>query len=171
MQAQVGALPGQTAYISQGKVLTSAMVRAELERRIARNPKNEASLWNAGYDFFRNYPRNQTTAQAIKTGFLSVRGGTAEQRLTMRKAAIYWEKIHGGGVTNVMVGRNPNNRQKIYYGSRDKFTTLAQRPPGRSHQGFKDYSWPGRNISKRQPYRGRGENPHPGKYFPGMYPP
>lgn len=171
IQAQTGALPGQTAYISHGRVLTSDMVRAELERRIARNPGNEASLWNAGYDFFRNFPRNQTTAQAIKIGFLSARNGTPEQRATLRKAAIYWEKIHNSGITNVAVARNNQNRNKIYYGSRKKFTTMAKRPSGSLHPGFSGYDWPGRNINRRQPYEGRGRNPYPGKYFPGMYPP
>lgn len=163
------------SYIPAGKGLTSAMVRDELERRIARippnGPSNEAALWNAGYDFFRNFPSNQDTAMAIKNGFLSVRTGTAEQRTTLLKAAIYWEKIHDYGIANVPVGQDVTSRRQIYYGDPAKFSTLPRRQPGSRHEGFSSYDWPGRNLSRREPYQGRPDNPYPGKYYPGAYPP
>ncbi len=161
---------GRNAYTPFGKRLTSAMVREELERRLARDPGNEASIWNVGYDFYRNFPQNQDTAQAIKNGFLSARGGTDEQRLTLRKAAIYWEKIHDYGVGNVPVGQDLNTRDQMYYGDRSKFTTLPRRAPGSEHPGYPRHDWPGRFINKREPYEGRPDNPYPGKYHPGVYP-
>lgn len=38
------------------RVLRTETVRQELERRLARNPGNEAAIWNIGYEFFRLYP-------------------------------------------------------------------------------------------------------------------
>ena len=169
--AQVAAVPFSDSPAPHGEVLTSAAVQAELELRLARNPNNEASLWNVGYDFFRNYPRNQTTALAIHNGFLNARTGTPEQREIMLKAAIYWEKIHAHGITNVPVGQDFQTRQKIYYGSQKKFTTMPQRSSGSSHQKFNDYERPGSRLNQRQPYQGTDTNPYPGKYYPGMYPP
>ena len=165
------AMAGRNLISPPGQRLTSAMVRDELERRLAAAPRNEAAIWNTGYDFYRVYPRNQDTAQAIKDGFLRARPDTAEQRQILTKAAIYWEKIHDYGVQNVPVGVDHNTRQKIYYGDKSKFTTMPMRGSGSRHQGFPNYSWPGRYIGKRQPYRGRADNPYPGKYYPGMYPP
>jgi hypothetical protein len=166
---------GRNAYVPAGQRLTSAMVRDEIERclpdNVIDNADNDAILWNVGYDFFRNFPRNQDTAQAIKDGFLSARGGTPEQRRTMLKAAIYWEKIHDYGITNVPAGEDLNTRDKTYYGDHSKFTTLPRRPTGSKHAGYPNYDWPGRFINKREPYRGRPDNPHPGKYYPGVYPP
>lgn len=168
----------QTAYIAQnaysfgGRQLTSAMVRDELERRMALNPKNEAAVWNAGYDFYRGFPHNQDTARAIKEGFLRARPVTAEHRLLLRKGAVYWAKVHDYGVKNVPVGFDPNLRGEIYYGRRgSKASTLGMRAPGEAHRGFPNYDWPGRRIDRQPPYQGRPDNPYPGKYFPGVYPP
>lgn len=169
--AQVAAISRGNNAMPAGRRLTSDMVRDELERRIAMDPRTESVLWNAGYDFFRNFPRNQDTARAIMQGFLRARADTPTQKQILIKAAIYWEKIHDYGVTNVPVGQDPNTRNKTYYGDQSKFTTLAKRPPGSSHQGYPPYDWPGRYINKRTPYYGRPDNPYPGKYYPGMYPP
>ncbi|MDR2946509.1 MAG: hypothetical protein LBV79_07190, partial [Candidatus Adiutrix sp.] len=64
LRAQNAYIP-QNAYVFGPGNLTVAMVRDELERRLALNPRNEASVWNAGYDFYRNAPHNQTTASII----------------------------------------------------------------------------------------------------------
>jgi hypothetical protein len=177
--APAGPAPAQTdqpvrnAFIPMGQRLNSAQVRDELSRRLSLNPVNEAALWNTGYDFFRNYPRNQDTAQAIKDGFLQAlrRNTDPGRRRILLKAAVYWEKIHDYGIINVPVGENPNSRHKIYYGDTSKAGTLALRTSGSRHPGFTGYDWPGRFINKRPPYQGRPDNPYPGRYYPGMYPP
>lgn len=162
---------GGSVYTFDGRRLTSDMVRDELERRMALEPRNEASLWNVGYDFFRNFPPNQDTARLIKEGFLRARSNTPDQRATLHKAAVFWEKIHDHGLTNVPVGLDNSSRQKIYYGDTRKASTLSLRQRGSQHQKFPNYSWPGRYINKRPPYQGRPDNPYPGKYYPGVYPP
>ena len=160
------------AYALGNQQLTSAMVRDELERRLARNPDNEASIWNAGYDFFRSFPHNQDTARIIKEGFLRARANTPEHRLLLRKGAIYWAKIHDYGVQNVPVAFDPNLRGKTYYGPRrSKASTLGRRAPGSRHKGFKNYEWPGRRLDQAPPHQGRPDNPYPGKYYPGVCPP
>ena len=162
------------AVIPSGQRLSAAQVRAELEDRLGRNSANTATIWNTGYDFYRNYPRNQDTALAIKEGFLGAlrRQTDPARRQVLLQAAIYWEKVHDYGVTNVPVGLDPNTRSNIYYGGYAKFSTLAPapagRPPARS-TGRGD--WPGQSLSRRHPYKGRPDNPYPGPYYPGIYPP
>jgi len=160
------------AHALGAQPLTSAMVRDELERRLALNPDNEATIWNAGYDFFRGYPHNQDTARIIKEGFLRARTNDPAQRLLLRKGAIYWAKIHDYGILNVPVAFDPNLRGQTYYGPRrSKASTLGLRAPGSKHRGFKNYERPGRRLNQAPPYRGRPDNPYPGKYYPGVYPP
>ncbi|MDR1921424.1 MAG: hypothetical protein LBS31_06745 [Candidatus Adiutrix sp.] len=174
MAAPAAAQPAATvrnAYTPMGQVLTTAAVRDELERRMTLSPQNEAALWNTGYDFFRNYPKNQDTARAIKDGFLRARPGTPQQRAVLMKAAIYWEKIHDYGLANVPVGLDDSTRDKIYFGETGKAGDLAMRRPGSKHKGYGRYNRPGRHINKRPPYQGRPDNPYPGKYYPGLYPP
>ena len=170
-QAQVEAARARNNYLPTGRNLTSAMVRSELEARLARQPDNEAAIWNAGADFFRNYPKNQDTALAIKNGFLTARTTNPGQHQLLTKAAIYWGKIHDYGQGNVPVGQDFNSRQQLYYGYKSKFLTLPPRKPGSSHQGYVSHDWPGRYINRRQPYQGRPDNPYPGRYYPGRYPP
>ena len=171
IQAQTAYIP-RNAYTFGGQQLTSDMVRDELERRLALNPDNEATIWNAGYDFYRNFPHNQDTARIIKDGFLRARPGNQAQRLLLRKGAVYWAKIHDYGVANVPVGFDPNVRGKTYYGPRrSKASTLGQRRSGSTHKGFPNYDWPGRRLDRQPPYQGRPDNPYPGKYYPGVYPP
>ena len=164
----------RNAFIPAGQRLTAAQVRIELEDRLGRNPTDPATIWNTGYDFFRHYPRNQTTARAIMEGFLGAlrRQTDPDRRRVLLQAAIYWEKIHDYGIINVPAGQDHNTRSNIYYGDRSKFSTLAPSPPGgppaRSN-GRGD--WPGRVLNQRQPYQGRADNPYPGPYFPGLYPP
>lgn len=160
------------SYAFGGQKLTSDMVRNELERRLALNPDNEATIWNAGYDFFRGFPHNQDTARIIKEGFLRARANTPEHRLLLQKGAIYWAKVHDYGIQNVPVAFDPNLRGKTYYGPRrSKASTLAQRASGSQHRGFPNHEWPGRRLDQAPPYQGRADNPYPGKYYPGVYPP
>ena len=171
-QAQIAAVTQQNNSMSAGRRLTVDMVRDEVERRIALAPRNESTLWNVGYDFYRNFPQTQETAGAIKQGFLKARADTPAQKQILTKAAIYWEKVQTHGVTNVPVGQNLNTRGKIYYNdTTSRYTTLPRNKPGQRHQGFPPYDWPGRNIKKKQPLYGQPSNPYPGKYYPGMYPP
>ena len=170
-RAQTAYIP-RNAYTFGGQRLTSDMVRDELERRLALNPDNEATIWNAGYDFYRGFPHNQDTARVIKEGFLRARASTPEHRLLLRKGAIYWAKIHDYGVKNVPVAFDPNLRGKTYYGQRgSKVSTLGRRAPGSKHKGFNSYDYPGRRLNQQPPYQGRPDNPYPGKYYPGVYPP
>lgn len=168
----------RNAFTPSGQRLSAAQVRTELELRLSRNPapSDPTTLWNTGYDFFRNYPRNQDTARAIKDGFLGVmrRQTDPARRRTLLQAAIYWEKIHDYGITNVPVGIDNNTRDMIYYGDYSKFSTLAPVPAGprgRRPPGFTGSDWPGRMLNRRQPYQGRADNPYPGSYYPGLYPP
>jgi len=165
----------RNAFTPAGLRLSSAQVRAELENRLSRNPTpaDPATIWNTGYDFFRNYPRNQDTAQAIKDAFLGVlrRQTDPDRRRVLLQAAIYWEKIHDYGITNVPVGLDPNTRSQIYYGDYSKFSTLAPVTSGRRPAGSSSADWPGRVLNRRQPYQGHADNPYPGGYYPGLYPP
>jgi hypothetical protein len=168
----------RNAFTSAGQRLLAEQVRSELEVRLNRNPAptDPATIWNTGYDFYRNFPRNQDTAQAIKDGFLGALRSqrNPERRRILLQAAIYWEKIHDYGIINVPVGQDPNTRSKIYYGDYSKFSTLAMTPggrrPARPSPGYGS-DWPGRVLNRRQPYQGRADNPYPGGYYPGLYPP
>lgn len=153
------------------RVLRTETVRQELERRLALNPVNEAGIWNIGYEFFRLYPPSQDTAWAIHQAFLTARTNDAEQRQTLLKAAIYWEKVHDYGIGNVPAGQDFQTRDKIYYGKHDKASTMPLRSQGSRHQNFTNYFEPGRNLEKVETYRGRSDNPYPGNYYPGVYPP
>lgn len=146
-------------------------VRRELERLLARRPGNEAAIWNLGYDFFRLYPPNQDTAWAIHRAFLTARPADPDQRPILRKAAIYWEKVHDYGINNVPVGQDFQSRDKIYYGRHEKSGTLQMRSPGSRHDHYTNYFEPGRNLEKVETDHGRPDNPYPGNYYPGVYPP
>jgi hypothetical protein len=151
--------------------LSVSMVKAELEFRLARNP-SYATLWNAGYDIYRNHYRNQDTAMTIHLGYMSVinRGDTPEENKAIRQAAIYWQKVHDYGITNVPVGIDENLRGKIYYGSESYSTTLEmRRPKGGPVPLRKGDRAP--TKKKRAPYKGRADNPYPGPYYSGVYPP
>lgn len=153
------------------RVLRVETVRQELERRLARNPGNEAAIWNIGYEFFRLYPPTQDTAWAIHQAFLTTRTNDPNQRQILLKAAIYWEKIHDYGIGNVPAGQDFQTRDKTYYGKNDKAGTMPMRSQGSRHQNFTNYFEPGRNLEKVETYRGRSDNPYPGNYYPGVYPP
>ncbi|MDL2260438.1 hypothetical protein LJB99_06165, partial [Deltaproteobacteria bacterium OttesenSCG-928-K17] len=172
LAAAFGGAGQALAQIAPGQRLTKEMVRQELERRLAAAPKNEAVIWNAGYDFFRHYPKNQDTAKAIREGFLTARTNDPAQKKILMKGADYWGKIHDYGIANVPAGQNFSASGNIY---RDRSNNRADRSrmrrPGSEHKGFPAYDWPGRNIKRPQPRYGQDNNPHPGKYYTGMYPP
>jgi hypothetical protein len=172
--AQYGRYGQRNAFTPMGPRLSATQVRTELENRLSRNPRDPATIWNTGYDFFRNYPTNQDTARAIKDGFLGAmrRQTDPGRRRALLQAAIYWEKIHDYGQTNVPVGLDHSTRDNIYYGDYSKFSTLAPGSGGRRPAiGGAGGDWPGRMLNRRQPYQGRADNPYPGSYYPGLYPP
>jgi hypothetical protein len=146
------------------------MVKNELEWRLARDP-SYATIWNTGYDIYRLHLRNQDTAITIHRGFMSVRGSTPEQNRALRQAAIYWQKVHDYGITNVPVGIDENNRDNIYYGSDPYLTTLAMRRPKGGPVPLRPGDRAPSTKKRRQPYVGRPSNPYPGPYYPGVYPP
>jgi hypothetical protein len=150
--------------------LTVEMVKSELEWRLGRDP-SYATIWNTGYDIYRLHSRNQDTAMTIHRGFMSVRGQTTEQNKAIRQAAIYWQKVHDYGITNVPVGLDENIRGKIFYGSEPYATTLNMRRPKGGPVPLRpgDRAPAGRQV--RKPYRGRPDNPYPGPYYSGIYPP
>lgn len=170
---QIAAVSTQNNSLPVGRRLDSAMVRDEIERRLAAAPRNEAEIWNAGYDFFRNYPRNQDTAKAIQEGFLRARPNSPEQKALLSKAAAYWGQTHNLGVTNVAAGRETNERVRAFYPRRgpSKPPPPGMRASGSRHKGFKNYERPGYRLNQKPPLAGRAPNPYPGKYYPGLYPP
>ncbi|MDR0354967.1 MAG: hypothetical protein LBJ64_04450 [Deltaproteobacteria bacterium] len=150
--------------------LSTDMVKAELESRLARNP-SYATIWNAGYDIYRLHYRNQDTARVIHLGYMSVRGQTPEENRAIRQAAIYWQKVHDYGITNVPVGIDENLRGQIYYGSDSYLTTLAMRRPKGGPVPLRQGDRAPRGKRRAKPYRGRPDNPYPGPYYSGQYPP
>ncbi|MDR0621276.1 MAG: hypothetical protein LBJ61_05305 [Deltaproteobacteria bacterium] len=157
------------AQDGQWRPLSVSMVKEELEWRLARNP-SYATIWNLGYDIYRLHYRNQDTAMTIHLGYMAVRGQTPEENKAIRQAAIYWQKVHDYGITNVPVGIDENLRGKIYYGIESYETTLGmRRPKGGPVPLRKGDRAP--TKKKRPPYKGRPDNPYPGPYYNGVYPP
>ncbi|MDR1395105.1 MAG: hypothetical protein LBK52_02905 [Deltaproteobacteria bacterium] len=148
-----------------GRPLTVNQVKEELEARLRRNP-SYATVWNTGYDLYRLHLRNQDTAMTIFRGFMSVRGQTPEENRAIRQAAIYWQKVHDYGITNVPVGVDNNWRGKLYY-SDGYLTTLKMRRP----KGGPVPLRPNPAGPRRDLLRGPRNNPYPGPYYPGVYPP
>jgi hypothetical protein len=149
--------------------LTVDAVKNELESKLTRQP-SYATIWNVGYDFYRTHLRNQDTAMAIHLAYMSVRGSTEEENRAIRQAAIYWQKIHDYGITNVPVGIDESVRGKIFYGQEDFQTTLGLKRPKGGPAPYRkgDRAYKGQ---RRQPYKGRPDNPYPGPYYSGVYPP
>ncbi|MDR1308760.1 MAG: hypothetical protein LBL95_02495 [Deltaproteobacteria bacterium] len=150
--------------------LSVNMVKAELEQRLSRGP-SYATIWNAGYDIYRLHYRNQDTAMTIHLGYMSVRGQTDEENMAIRQAAIYWQKVHDYGITNVPVGRNDNLRGKIFYGDESYLSTLGMRRPRGGPVPLRKGDRAPSGRRKRAPLKGRPDNPYPGPYYSGVYPP
>lgn len=164
-------LAGQAiAQEGQWRPLSVSMVKEELEFKLARNP-SYATIWNTGYDIYRLHYRNQDTAMTIHLGYMAVRGETEEEKRAIRQAAIYWQKVHDYGITNVPVGIDENLRGKIYYGSETYMTTLEMRRPKGGPVPLQKGDRAPSKKKRRVPYKGRPENPYPGSYYPGVYPP
>ncbi|MDR2142201.1 MAG: hypothetical protein LBR11_10525 [Deltaproteobacteria bacterium] len=151
-----------------GRPLTAQMVAMEIEARLLRDP-SYATVWNVGYDLFRLHLTNQDTARVIYLGYRSVmgRGLSREANLAIRQAAIYWQKVHDYGILNVPVGVDNNWRGQIYYGDGYLTTLKMRRPKG----GPVPLIPNPKGRKRREPYRGRPDNPYPGPYYPGVYPP
>lgn len=157
-------LPAQTEW----RPLSVSMVKAELESRLRREP-SYATIWNAGYDIYRVHERDQDTAMTIHLGYMSVRGATPEESAAIRQAAIYWQKVHDYGITNVPVGIDENTRGRTYYGDSYQTTLAMRRPRGGAVPARPGDRAPTR--ARRKPYKGRADNPYPGPYYMGVYPP
>jgi hypothetical protein len=153
--------------------LTAASVQREIEWRLQRENVGYATVWNAGYDFYRLHPRNQDTAMAIHQGYVALLGQRMEPELkrAIRQAAIYWQKVHDYGITNVPVGVDESVRGATWYGSEPYQTTLRMRRPKGGPVPLRDGDRAPAGRRKRTPQRGRADNPYPGPYYPGVYPP
>jgi acyl-homoserine lactone acylase PvdQ len=150
--------------------LTVAEVRTALEWKIARGASYQ-TIWNTGYDFFRVHLRNQDTAEAIYRAFLAVRGNTDEQQKAITQAAIYWQKIHDYGITNVPVGIDNSLRDTVPSPRRGREGTLRMaRPKGGPVPMRDSEATVGRRAEPRRRLNGRLDNPWPGKYYSGVYP-
>jgi hypothetical protein len=149
-------------------------VRADLEGKLGRGASYQ-TLWNTGYQFYRLHQRNQDTAEVIFRAYTAVRGYNPEQQRAVRQAAIYWQKIHDYGITNVPVGIDNSLRETVpnRRGGREGDLRMA-RPRGgpvplrESEASIANRA--NRRMDKRD-HRGRRENPYPGPYYPGSYPP
>jgi hypothetical protein len=149
------------------------MVQQEIEWRLGLENCSYATIWNAGYDIYRLHYRNQDTAMAIHLGYMGLLGRRLEpeQRRAIRQAAIYWQKVHDYGITNVPVGVDENNRGATWYGSEQYLTTLRMRRPKGGPVPMRDGDRAPSKKKRRAPYKGRPDNPYPGPYYPGVYPP
>ncbi|MDR2455329.1 MAG: hypothetical protein LBE49_01875 [Deltaproteobacteria bacterium] len=164
-----------SAFAQEGdwRPLSAAMVQQEIEWRLGLENCSYATIWNAGYDIYRLHYRNQDTAMAIHLGYMGLLGRRLEpeQRRAIRQAAIYWQKVHDYGITNVPVGVDENNRGATWYGSEQYLTTLRMRRPKGGPVPMRDGDRAPSKKKRRAPYKGRPDNPYPGPYYPGVYPP
>ncbi|MDR1487506.1 MAG: hypothetical protein LBT62_05885, partial [Deltaproteobacteria bacterium] len=122
------------------------------------------------YDFFRLHGRNQDVALTIHSGYMAVRGNTPQQVKVLRQAAIYWQKVHDYGITNVPVGIDNSLRANVPTGPPNYQTTLEMRRPISGDVPMVKGDRANR-TSRRTRYKGRPENPYPGPYYSGIYPP
>ncbi|MDR1080577.1 MAG: hypothetical protein LBQ79_06370 [Deltaproteobacteria bacterium] len=150
--------------------LSVAEVRTALEWKIARGASYQ-TIWNTGYDYFRIHLRNQDTAETIYRAFLAVRGNTDEQQLAIRQAAIYWQKVHDYGITNVPVGIDNSYRDTVPAPRRGREGTLRMaRPKGGPVPMRDSEATLARRAEPRRRLDGRLDNPWPGRYYSGVYP-
>jgi hypothetical protein len=146
-------------------------VQAELERKIRRGASYQ-TIWNTGYDFYRVHLRNQDTAQVIFEAFMSVRGLNEEQERAIIQAAIYWQKIHDYGITNVPVGIDNSLRETIMAKRRGRVGDLKMLRPKSGPVPLRESEASlGNRAKPRETFGDRKENPYPGPYYQGVYPP
>jgi hypothetical protein len=151
--------------------LTVEEVRTALEWKIARGASYQ-TIWNTGYDFYRVHLGNQDTAEVIFRAFLAVRGNNDEQRSAVRQAAVYWQKIHDYGIANVPVGIDNSLRETVPAPRRGREGTLKMaRPKGGPVPMRDSEATMARRAEPRRRLDGTLENPWPGRYYPGVYPP
>ena len=154
--------------------LTVEEVRAELERKLRQNATYQ-TIWNTGYEFYRVHLRNQDTAYVIFLAYQAVRGNTPEQDRAVKQAAIYWQKIHYYGITNVPVGVDNSVRETVPNPRRGRIGTLKMAKPRGGPVPLRDSEATMGNRAERRmnqrDLRGRRVNPYPGPYYPGVYPP
>ena len=162
------------AQMNPLRPLTVDEVREELNRRLGRNASYQ-TLWNCGYDFYRLHLRNQDAAQVIFLAYTSVRGNNPEQDRAIKQAAIYWQKIHDYGITNVPVGIDNSLRETVPNPRRGREGSLRMARPRGGPVPLRDSeATMGRRADRRmnqRDLRGRRVNPYPGPYYPGVYPP
>ncbi|MDR2461310.1 MAG: hypothetical protein LBE38_11140 [Deltaproteobacteria bacterium] len=157
--------------LAPNRQLEAGEVQAELERRI-RNGASYQTLWNTGYEYYRLHQRNQDTAQAIFNAFMSVKGQNEEQEEAIIEAAIYWQKIHDYGITNVPVGIDNSLRETILAKRRGRRGTLKMLRPKSGPVPMRESEASMGNRGKpREKANGTTDNPYPGPYYPGVYPP
>jgi hypothetical protein len=166
--------PALFAQMNPQRELTVEEVRAELERRIGREATYQ-TIWNTGYDFYRLHLRNQDTALTIFRAYTAVRGLNGEQARAIRQAAIYWQKVHDYGITNVPVGIDNSARETVPSPRRGRTGTLKMARPRGGPAPLRDSeATMARRAERRMDRRtlsGRRANPYPGPYYPGVYPP
>jgi hypothetical protein len=157
--------------MNPNRELTVAEVRAALEWKIARGG-NYQTIWNTGYEYFRRHLRNQDTAEVIFLAFRAVRGNNDEQQRAVTQAAIYWQKIHDYGITNVPVGIDNSVRETVPAPRRGREGTLKMaRPKGGPVPMRDSEATMARRAEPRRRLNGDLENPWPGRYYSGVYPP
>jgi hypothetical protein len=154
--------------------LTVEEVRADLERKLGQNASYQ-TLWNTGYQFYRVHLRNQDTAEVIFRAYTAVRGNNPEQTKAINQAAIYWQKIHDYGITNVPVGIDNSLRETVPNPRRGRMGTLKMLKPKGGPVPLRESEATLANRAMRRMDRrdlkGRRINPYPGPYYPGVYPP
>jgi hypothetical protein len=170
LSAVLSPLPAY-AQMNPNIPLTVAEVRATLERKIARGGSYQ-TIWNTGYDFYRVHMRNQDTADVLWRAFTAVRGNNDEQERALRQAAIYWQKIHDYGVTNVPVGIDNSYRDTVPSPRRGREGTLKMaRPKGGPVPMRDSEATIARQSEPRRHLDGTQDNPWPGRYYSGVTPP
>ncbi|MDR1041362.1 MAG: hypothetical protein LBR80_14625 [Deltaproteobacteria bacterium] len=168
--AAVAAPETALAQLHPLRALTVAEVRVALEWKIARGGSYQ-TIWNTGYDFYRVHLRNQDTAEAIFRGFLAVRGNNEEQQRAITQAAIYWQKVHDYGITNVPVGIDNSVRDTVPSPRRGREGTLKMaRPKGGPVPMRDSEATMARRAEPRRRLDGTLDNPWPGRYYSGVYP-
>ncbi|MDR2338674.1 MAG: hypothetical protein LBF40_00830 [Deltaproteobacteria bacterium] len=165
---------GSFAQMNPLRALTVEEVRADLERKINRDATYQ-TIWNTGYQFYRLHLRNQDSAQVIFEAYMAVRGNTPEQNKAIRQAAIYWQKIHDYGITNVPVGIDNSVRETVPNRRRGRMGDLRMARPRGGPVPLRESEATIANRANRRMERrdlkGHRVNPYPGPYYPGVYPP
>lgn len=146
--------------------LDQAQLTAALTAKIERGLSGP-DLWNTGYDFYRLYPPTPESARRIHLAFKAARGLTARQKDDLRQAAAYWLRIYREGPTRVTAGREVWRPDPYladhgpYLGNPLKMARPDKPGPYAETHRRPAAEWP----------PPRKNNPYPGSYYPGLYPP